>query len=112
MNAQSRLLLIVLMIAAGSALLAGCARARKGGEQPEAPSVPPPSALQAPSIPSSEPSSPGLAGARELLRYVPSRERVLEPGDADEIITSWLPHPPGPNSRPFTATLSIVVRVG
>jgi len=91
MNARTRLLLFVLLIAACAALLSECARARKdSGPQPsQAPA--PPQGIEKPA----EAGAPADAGpAAEdggIIVYDPSRERVLARGDADEIVTSWLP---------------------
>jgi hypothetical protein len=90
MNARTRLRLVVLLIAAGSALLAGCARGRKPGEPQAAPPSPAQQDLE-PRAQTDALSGPAPADSQETLRYVPSRERVLERGDADEIVTSWLP---------------------
>ncbi|MBE3065293.1 MAG: hypothetical protein IMZ69_09795, partial [Spirochaetes bacterium] len=95
MNAKTRLLpivlLIVLLIAACAALLSGCARARKDSGQGPSQTPAPPPGIERPA----EAGAPAEAGpAAEdggIIVYVPSRERVLAHGDADEIVTSWLP---------------------
>ena len=95
MNAKTRLLpivlLIVLLIAACAALLSGCVRARKDSGQGPSQTPAPPPGIERPA----EAGAPAEAGpAAEdggITVYVPSRERVLARGDADEILTSWLP---------------------
>jgi hypothetical protein len=88
MNAGTRL---ALTAGACVALLAGCARAHKdSGPQPPQP----PAAPQGVEKPSKTDTAADAARAAEdggIIVYVPSRERVLSRGDADEIVTSWLP---------------------